>query len=176
MLKALKLAALGIYAVLCLGSVVFAETVETPDFTQGDAEKGKVVYQRVGVCVSCHGWAGDGLSGRNPMAHAKVTNIRETGLDAQGIYDVIRCGIPGTKMPYHDRSSYKDDRCYGMVMSDFKPGEAPDMGKTFREKQMVDLIAYLQKYVVGHGKPTYDECVLYYEASADRACAYLKGN
>jgi len=176
MLKGLKIAAIGASVLMCMSTAVLADFVATPDFSQGDPEKGKVVYQRVGVCVNCHGWAGDGQSGRNPMAHAAATNIRETGLDAQGLYDVIRCGIPGTRMPYHDRVSYKDDRCNGMLMSDFKPGEAPDMGKTFREKQMVDLIAYLQKYVVGHGKPTYDECVLYYEASADRACAYLKGN
>ena len=67
MLQALRLAAVGALAVLCLSSAVQAEFIATPDFTQGDAEKGKQVYQRVGVCVNCHGWAGDGESGRNPM-------------------------------------------------------------------------------------------------------------
>ncbi|MEQ1770528.1 MAG: cytochrome c [Devosia sp.] len=175
MLQALKIAAIGAVAVLCLSSAVLAEFVATTDFTQGDPEKGRRVYQRTGVCANCHGWPGDGQTGTNPMVHVQGSNLRESQLDAQGLYDVIRCGIPGTKMPYHDRVSYKDDRCNGMLMSDFDDIARPVMGKTFGEQQMVDLIAYLQKYVVGHGKPTYEECALYFDTSADRSCSYLKG-
>ncbi len=174
MLQPLKLVAIGALAALCLSSAVLGEFIESPDFTQGDAEKGRRVYQRVGVCVNCHGWPGDGATGTNPMVHVQGSNLRETKLDAQGLYDVIRCGIPGTKMPYHDRISYKDGRCNGMLMSDFDANLVPVMGKTFNEQQTVDLIAYLQEYVIGHGKPTYEECVLYFETSADRSCASLK--
>lgn len=176
MLKALKLAAFGVPVLLCLSSAVLAEFTANPDFTQGDAEKGKRVYQRVGVCVNCHGWAGDGQSGINPMVHVAGANLRQTQLNAQGLYDTIRCGIPGTQMPYHDQTSYKDDRCNGMLMSDFDAGRQPIKGKTFGENQMVDLIAYLEKFVVGHGKPTYEECALYFDTSADKSCSYLKGN
>jgi hypothetical protein len=177
MLKALKLTAFGAAAFLCLSSAVLAQFIANPDFSQGDAEKGKQVYQRVGVCVNCHGWAGDGESGRSPISHAgAVANLRETKLDAQGLYDVIRCGLPGTKMPYHDSVSYKDDRCHGLLMSDFDADQQPIRGKTFRENQMLDLIAYLEKYVVGHGKPTYEECALYFDTSVDKSCSYLKGN
>src|SRR3569833_1062016 len=143
---------------LCLSSAALAEFIAKPDFTQGDAEKGKQVYQRVGVCVNCHGWPGNGRDG--VMLQRSGANLRETKLDAQGLYDTIRCGIPGTQMPYHDSASYKDDRCNGMLMSDFTDDQKPITGKTFSEHQMVDLIAYLQKYVIGHGIPTYDECVL----------------
>lgn len=174
MLEALKRAAFGAAALLCLSSGAFAEFVASPDFTQGDAEKGKRVYQRVGVCANCHGWPGDGESGRNPMVHVAGANLRETQLDPQGLYDVIRCGIPGTQMPYHDRVSYKDERCNGMLLSDFDDIQRPVMGKTFSEQQTVDLIAYLEKYVIGRGKPTYDECALYFD-SPDRSCSYLKG-
>jgi hypothetical protein len=79
-------------------------------------------------------------------------------------------------MPYHDAAAYKDDRCYGMVLSDFEPDEAPPRGKTFRDKQLSDLIAYLQTSMIGLGKPTYDECAAYFESSADKACSYLKAN
>lgn len=175
MFQALKLAAAGAQALLCMSSAVLAEFVATPDFTKGDAAKGKAVYQRIGICVNCHGWAGDGGSGRNPMSHAAVANLRASGLDAQGLYDVIRCGVPGTQMPFHDSASYRDDRCHGLVMADFAGGAGPIKGRTFRETPMLDLIAYLQTYVVGLGKPTLEECVLYYEASAGKACAYLDG-
>lgn len=173
---ALKLAAIVLPALLWLASAALADFIPNPDFSKGDAEKGKVVYQRIGVCVNCHGWAGDGQSGRNPLSHAAGANLRETRLDAQGLYDTIRCGIPGTQMPYHDSVSYRDGRCFGMLAIDYPASQAPIMGKTFREKQMVDLIAYLQTYMVGHGKPTFDECALFFGASAAKACAYLKGN
>lgn len=176
MAEALRVVAFGVLALLCLGSAALADFIAKPDFSKGDADKGRLVYQRAGVCVNCHGWPGDGESGRNPMVHVAGANLRQTQLDAQGLYDVIRCGIPGTQMPYHDSVSYKDDRCYGKLMSDFAAGQQPIMGKTFGERQMVDLIAYLEKYVVGHGKPTYEECALYFDGSADRSCSYLKGN
>jgi hypothetical protein len=41
---------------------------------------------------------------------------------------------------------------------------------------VVDLIAYLQRYRIGHGKPTYDECARYFDSSVDAACSYLKDN
>lgn len=176
MLQVLKITAIGALALLCLSSGVLAEFIANPDFTKGDAEKGKRVYQQVGVCVNCHGWPADGQTGTNPMVHVQGANLRETKLDAQGLYDVIRCGIPGTKMPYHDSVSYKDTRCNGLLMSDFAADQQPVLGKTFSEQQMVDLIAYLEKYVVGHGKPTYEECVLYFSTSPDKSCSQLKVN
>jgi cytochrome c553 len=100
MLHALKLVVLGVPALLRLSSTVLAEFIANPELTLGDAEKGKRVYQRVGVCVNCHGWAGDGESGRNPVAHVAEANLREARLGAQGLHLVIRCGIPGTQMPY----------------------------------------------------------------------------
>lgn len=139
----------------------------------GDPERGKAVYQKVGFCTNCHGWAGDGGAGRNPMARGGGVNIRKTGLDAEGLAEVIRCGIPGTAMPYHDSAAYRDDRCYGMVMSDFEPEGAPVRGKTFREKQLADLVAYLQANVIGPDKPTLEQCAAFYGESADKSCAYL---
>jgi len=174
--QALKLAVLVVPTLLCLSTGVLAEFIAHPDFTQGDAEKGRRVYQRVGVCVNCHGWPGDGATGLNPMVHVAGPNLRQTQMDAQALYDTIRCGIPGTQMPYHDQASYKDDRCNGMLMSDFAADQQPVRGKTFGENQMVDLIAYLEKYVIGKGKPTYEECALYFDTSVEKSCAYLKGN
>ncbi len=175
MLEALKFAALGALAVLCLGSAVLAQAVAKPDFSQGDAEKGKRVYQRVGACVNCHGWPGDGQTGLNPMVHSAGANLRETQMDDDALFYTIRCGVPGTQMPYHDQVAYKDGRCNGLKESDFGPGEQAVRGKTFSEGQTIDLIAYLRKYVIGHGKPNYEDCVLYFDSSADKACSYLKG-
>jgi Cytochrome C oxidase, cbb3-type, subunit III len=142
----------------------------------GDPERGRIVFQKVGYCVNCHGWAGDGQSGRNPLSHTAAANLRETELDTELLTEVIKCGLPGTKMPYHDSAAYRDDRCYGMVISDFDPGSEPIRGKTFRDKDVANLVAYLQAHVIGRGKPTFEECADYYGASTDKACAYLKTN
>ncbi len=156
-----------------LSTLAMAQDTSTAAALVGDPERGKFVYQRTGNCVNCHGWAGDGQAGRNPLARTAGANLRTTGLDAEGLAEAIRCGRPGTQMPYHDSASYRDDRCYGLVMSDFEPGQAPLRGKTFREKQLVDLIAYMQAHMVGRGKPTYEECAEYFGDSADQSCAYM---
>jgi hypothetical protein len=122
MFQALRLAAAGAPALLCLCSEAPAKFIPNPDFAQGDAEKGKQIRQRVGVCVNRHGWAGDGQSGRNPLSHAAGANPRETERDSQGLYDAIRCGVPGAQMPYHDNVPYRDDRCFGMLLADFDDG------------------------------------------------------
>jgi len=174
--KILKRAAMAIGTTMIAGlfaTAALAEFNPTPEFN-GDPERGKAVYQKVGICVNCHGWAGDGKSGRNPRSPDAGANLRESGLDAQGLYDVIRCGLPGTQMPYHDAASYKDDRCFGMVEADFEPGMAPIRGKTFREKDIVNLVAYMQQHMIGLGKPTYEECADYYGDSAAKNCSYLK--
>ena len=160
-------------------AVLFATLARAQDATDpaaliGDPERGKIVFQRVGYCVNCHGWAGDGQSGRNPLSHAAAANLRESQLDKEGLIEVIKCGIPGSKMPYHDGAAYRDDRCYGMVMADFDPGSEPVRGKTFRDKELANLVAYLQTHMIGLGKPNYAECADYFGTSADKACSYLK--
>jgi mono/diheme cytochrome c family protein len=159
---------------LAISFATFANAQGTAATEAGDPERGKVIYQRVGYCANCHGWAGDGKAGVNPMAHGVGANLRETVLDAEGLTEVIKCGRPGTQMPYHDTAAYRDDRCYGQVMADFQQGEVPVRGKTFRDKDVSHLVAYLQQYMVGLGKPTLEECALYYGASADKACDYLR--
>ena len=151
-----------------------AQDTAVPAALIGDPERGKIVFQKVGICVNCHGWAGDGQAGRNPLARAGGANLRETQLDTDGLTEVIKCGLPGTKMPYHEAAAYRDDRCYGMVMTDFEPGGEPMRGKTFRDKDVANLVAYMQQHMIGLGKPTYEECAHYYGASAAKSCGYLK--
>jgi mono/diheme cytochrome c family protein len=163
-----------ILAVLVGLTVLLSTGAHAQDASAGDPERGKVVYQRMGYCVNCHGWAGDGQAGRNPLARGSGANLRETALDADGLAQIIQCGLPGTQMPYHEAAAYRDDRCYGMVMADFEEGQAPIRGKTFRDKELAHLIAYIQQKMVGLGKPTLAECIEYYGPSADKACAYLR--
>ena len=117
----------------------------------GDIERGKKVFQTVGNCSYCHGWAGDGEHGKHPRSPGVAANLRESTLDTESMLSIVRCGIPGTAMPYHVAAAYKDPEiCFGMMLADFgTDGGAPARGKTFREKDVVNVVAYIQAKMQG---------------------------
>ncbi|RYE53282.1 MAG: c-type cytochrome [Hyphomicrobiales bacterium] len=139
-----------------------------------DIDKGRDVYNRVGVCLSCHGWNGDGM-GKNPRSEGDAAKLRESQLDTQTLIDIISCGIPGTPMPYHNNQAYKKPEiCYGMTAADFEPADMPRKGKSIRPADMINLVAYLQTHVQGAGETTLAQCQDYYGASADKVCMGLE--
>jgi mono/diheme cytochrome c family protein len=147
--------------------------VTDPLLEGADIERGKAVFERVGICISCHGWDGDGM-GKNPRSEGAAAKLRETGLDTQGLLDVIRCGIPGTPMPFHFSAAYKDPEiCFGMTLADFEAGTEPRKGKTFREKDLISLVAYLQAKVVGAGETTLEQCEEFFEPGS-KSCDNLR--
>lgn len=153
-------------------AVPVAQAQQTDDQV-GDPERGKVVYRSIGYCVNCHGWPGDGKTGLLLQAPAGPS-LRESQLDTAALIETIGCGRPGTQMPFHDRAAYRDDRCFGLVMSDFDPGTGPRRGKTFSDKDVLNVVAYLQKYVIGRGEPTFEECAEFYDNPSARACDSMK--
>jgi mono/diheme cytochrome c family protein len=152
-----------------------ATTTETTDAEPvGDPERGKVVYQRVGNCTYCHGWAGDGKHGKHPRSPGVAANLRESELDAAAMMEVVRCGIPGTAMPYHVAQAYKNpDLCFGLTMDDFDAGQKPERGKTFRENDVANVVAYIQETMRGKGEVTLEECESILKPG-DTACDFLR--
>lgn len=150
-----------------------AAWAQTADGQQADAARGKIVYRSVGGCVNCHGWAADGKTGVDLRAPSGP-NLRETRLDTEGLTEVVRCGRPGTPMPFHDRAAYRDGRCHGLALSDFAAGAEPVRGKTFAEKDIANVVSYLQTQVIGLGRPTRTECGEFFDNPAARACDLVK--
>lgn len=144
-----------------------------PLLAGADIDRGKQVYAKVGVCVSCHGWDGDG-TGKNPRSEGAAALLRESQLDAQGFIEIISCGIPGTPMPYHDNQAYKDDRCYGMTADMFEPGQEPHKGKSIKHEDIINLVAYIQTHIQGKPKVTHDDCMAYFGDAGEKACAWMK--
>ena len=139
-----------------------------------DIKKGQDVYNRVGVCLSCHGWNGDGM-GQNPRSEGDAAKLRESVMDSQTLIDIIACGVPGAPMPFHNSKAYRDaDVCYGMTTADFEGGEAPRKGKSIRPADIINLVAYLQTHVQGAGETTLAQCQDYYGASASKTCTNLE--
>lgn len=150
------------------------DTVTLDPLLEGaDLARGKDVYAKVGVCVSCHGWDGDG-KGKNPRSEGAAALLRESQLDAAGLIEIISCGIPGTPMPYHDNQAFKDDRCYGMTADMFEPGQEPHKGKSIKQEDIVSLVAYIQTTIQGKPATTYEDCAAYFGDSAEKACAFMK--
>ncbi|MCB9992731.1 MAG: c-type cytochrome [Hyphomicrobiaceae bacterium] len=167
---AVSLAAVTLALVALVAPVTQAQ--QTGDLV-GDPARGKVVFRSIGYCVNCHGWAADGKTGTNLQAPVGP-NLRQTQLDTAQLLETIGCGRPGTPMPYHDRAAYRDNRCYGMTMSDFAPGTEPVRGKTFSEQDVANVVAYLEADVIGLGEPTYAECADFFDNPDAYACRSMK--
>lgn len=161
------------YAQDAAAAAASAAAATDPLLAGADVARGKEVFAKVGVCVSCHGWDGDG-KGKNPRSEGAAALLRESQLDAAGFIEIISCGIPGTPMPYHDNQAYKDDRCYGMTADMFEPGQEPHKGKSITKEDIVNLVAYIQTTIQGKPATTYEDCAAYFEASAEKACAFMK--
>lgn len=125
----------------------------------GDPVRGKRVFQVTGNCTYCHGWAGDGQHGKHPRSPGVAANLRESQLDAESLMQIVRCGIPGTDMPYHVTAAYKDAEVCGMTLEDFSEGDKlPVRGKTFRENDVANVVAYIQTVMQGKGEVTLQDC------------------
>jgi mono/diheme cytochrome c family protein len=82
---------------------------------ESDLEAGKAVYQDAN-CIGCHKWHGGGGGGYGGAA----LSLRETEMDRDLLIEVISCGRPATRMPYHARGAYKTVDCYdGSTQADF---------------------------------------------------------
>jgi hypothetical protein len=133
---------------------------------------GKYVFQTKADCVSCHGWPGDGATGKSPRMPVGA-NLRKTQLETNDMIQIVSCGIPGSPMPYHDSQAYKDKRCYGQTMDDFKGQNPPAPGHFLNNQDIIDVVAYVEQNIKGKGPVTKAECEEFFKPGA-AACRYLK--
>jgi mono/diheme cytochrome c family protein len=122
------------------------------------AERGKTLWAGRAGCANCHGWAGDGVS-KEPFPPG--ANLRKTALDKSQIMQIVRCGRPGTGMPYFDKSAYADDRCYG-ASAQTLGSLAPQPGVALRANEIDAIVEYVLARVKGRGKITKAECAAYF--------------
>jgi mono/diheme cytochrome c family protein len=126
------------------------------------AARGKTLWAGRAGCANCHGWAGDGAS-KEPFPPG--ANLRKTSLDKLQIVQIVRCGRPGTGMPYFDRSAYADERCYG-ASAQALGSLAPQPGVWLRANEIDAIVEYVLAQVKGRGKITKAECEAYFASLA----------
>ena len=133
---------------------------------------GKQIFKVKANCVNCHGWPGDGATGKNPRSPGIAANLRVTQLDHNTLIQIVSCGIPGSAMPYHDGQAYKGDdkRCYGTTSADYDATNAPQPGNFLSAQDIINVVAYVEAKVKGRGPITKAECEEFWGANAS-VCA-----
>jgi hypothetical protein len=155
-------------AILWLAAAVAVLAKASTGLAEDDAKAkaGLGLWKSAG-CSNCHGPFADGNNQNDdwPMG----ANLRVTRLDAAGLKLTIGCGRPGTGMPSFDEGAYKIRPCYAKALGSAPNDLYPAPGK-LKPSEIDSLIAYLQARVIGRGKITHDECVLYYDGYNSELC------
>ncbi len=157
-LNAMLAAAIG----LAPARVAAEGAAQSPAIDTTLAERGKTLWAGRAGCANCHGWAGDGAA-KEPFPPG--ANLRKTSLDKLQLMQIVRCGRPGTGMPYFDKSAYADDRCYG-ASAQTLGSLAPQPGVALRANEIDAIVEYVLAQVKGRGKITKAECAAYFASPA----------
>ena len=135
----------------------------TSEAQQADLDYGKGIYERAN-CVGCHKWHGGGGGGYGGAA----LSLRATMLDREQMIEAIRCGRPGTGMPYHGRKSYTPaGECFGFTSIDELAGDAPPKARQLlSDRQIEGVVDYVQAQIQGRGEPTKEDCIAFWGATS----------
>jgi mono/diheme cytochrome c family protein len=120
------------------------------------------------ACGSCHGvFAQGGGGGEQPEG----PSLRRTSLDKANSAETIRCGRPGTQMPYFQRGAYSAQACFGMPLS-AAPAEVAPGASLYSAAEIDTLVEYLTARIVGKSQTiTRAECAAYYANANHPRCA-----
>jgi mono/diheme cytochrome c family protein len=132
------------------------------------ANEGKRVFKRAN-CMGCHKWHGNGGGGYGGDA----LSLRKTALAREQIIEVVRCGRPGTGMPFYLRGAYDAEPCYDLKQEQLT-GMMPPEGATFLRPSEIDAVSdYVIAHVKGKGEPDYVDCVAFF-GQGSRVCDIYK--
>jgi cytochrome c5 len=132
-------------------------------------EFGKEIFKSKAVCQYCHKWDASGDQGYGGNAQS----LRATHLTPDQLTEVVKCGRPGSGMPYHDRFAYTDKRCFGHTREEMG-NDMPPAGNDFLSNREVEaVVKYLFAKAVGRGASTYEECIDFW-GTQTRQCEPLK--
>ena len=97
------------------------------------------IYKKAN-CANCHSWHGRGGRG----GYGIGVSLRVANNDINQLTNIIKCGIPGSQMPYFFKHSYKNKKCYGMLLKDFSDKNKPkNIGIFLNKKQIAHLANFI---------------------------------
>jgi mono/diheme cytochrome c family protein len=132
-------------------------TYSTAIFAQNaDKVKAGLDLWRGSGCGDCHGAFANGEKERDEAPTG--ANLRQARLDAAALKLAISCGRVGIGMPAFDQGA---SLCAGKPVGDYP---AP---RTLNSDEIDAVVAYLQARILGKGRITKQECLLYYYDKPD---------
>jgi mono/diheme cytochrome c family protein len=155
--------AAAVVAILVSGTVNAAEN---------SLESGQAIYKRAN-CVGCHKWHGDGGGGYGGAA----LSLRKTELEKPQIMETVKCGRPGTGMPYFSHDSYPSDgapQCYGLTSNDLETMHVAQASVFLRPEEIEAVADYVIGNIKGKGDPNLADCVAFF-GDESKACDVYKG-
>ena len=124
------------------------------------------VYKK-GNCMGCHSWHGKG------GGHGAAVSLRNTELTLNEIINVIKCGRPGTGMPYFLRKAYKAEKCYDTTFEDYDEAYRPVSSQKFLSSKQIEAVSIFIKEVLQNKELDKNYCEYFYEKGS-KACLNLK--
>jgi mono/diheme cytochrome c family protein len=141
--------------ILTLATIALA--CSTAAFAQSeDKVKAGLDLWRGSGCGDCHGAFANGEKERDEAPTG--ADLRRARLDAAALKLAISCGRVGIGMPAFDQGA---SLCAGKPIGDYP---AP---RTLNSDEIDAVIAYLQARILGKGRITKQECLLYYYDKPD---------
>jgi mono/diheme cytochrome c family protein len=131
------------------------------------AADGKVIYEKAN-CVGCHKWHGGGGGGYGGAA----LSLRATHLDRDQLIEVVRCGRPGTRMPFHDKNAWSSGRCYGIDPKTLGNDMPPATPEFLTPEEIASVVDYVVAHQKGKGAPIRADCVAFWGEGARECQGY----
>ena len=91
--------------------------------------------------------------------------------------ETVKCGRPGTGMPYFSRDSYPSDgapQCYGLTTKDLETMHVAQAGVFLRPEEIEAVTDYVISSIKGKGDPNLADCVAFF-GEGSKACDVYKG-
>jgi cytochrome c5 len=174
MMKATSIAALGATLGLSLATALgigagIPKSAHGQSATSEHAEdpEGKRLFRA--DCAGCHKWHGNGGGGYGGAA----LSLRRTQLSRDQMIETVRCGRPGTGMPYHMRDAYEDHNCYGLSKQDLGKDIPMAANAFLRPGEIAAIVDYVIAHVKGLGDPNYEQCIAFF-GEGSRVCNIYK--
>ena len=148
----------------CLSLFIFCNHISAVNLEKHDY--GLNVYKK-GNCMGCHSWHGKG------GGHGAAVSLRNTNLTLNEIINVIKCGRPGTGMPYFLRKAYKEEKCYDTTFEDYDGSYRPVSSKKFLSSKQIEAVSIFIREVLQNKRLDKNYCEFFYEKGS-KVCLNLK--
>ena len=145
---------------LSISNYILGNNLETHNY-------GLNVYKK-GNCMGCHSWHGKGGGG-----YGAGVSLRDMNLTIDEIKNVIKCGRPGTGMPYFLRKAYKEEKCYDTTFEDYDESYRPVSSKKFLSPKQIESVSIFVREVLQNKKLDKNYCEFFYEKGS-KVCLNLK--